>query len=102
MGTHQFDVMVIGEGQSGLQTARYLSEAGLSVALFDENSEIGKDVVCSGVISKEAFFRYDLPEEAVIGRLQHAELFCDLRPGEMAALADLVEPVFRRLLRDGS
>jgi len=75
LGTHRFDVMVIGGGPSGLQTASYLSEAGLSVALFDENSEIGKDVVCSGVVSKEAFSRYDLPEEAVIGRLQHAELF---------------------------
>jgi LmbE family N-acetylglucosaminyl deacetylase len=31
--------------------------------------------------------------------VQHAELFCDLRPGEMVAVADLVEPVYQRLLR---
>lgn len=72
-----------------------LSEAGLSVALFDENSEIGKDVVCSGVVSKEAFSAYDLPEEAVIGRLQHAELFSPGRiripyshPEEAAVVVD--------------
>ncbi|MEZ5964835.1 MAG: PIG-L family deacetylase [Planctomycetota bacterium] len=33
--------------------------------------------------------------------VQHAELFCDLRPSELQAVADLVEPVYRRLLRDG-
>lgn len=32
--------------------------------------------------------------------VQHAELFCDLRPHELQPLADLVEPVYRRLLRD--
>ena len=32
--------------------------------------------------------------------VQHAELFCDLKPGELQATCDAVEPVFRRLLRD--
>lgn len=32
--------------------------------------------------------------------VQHAELFCDLKPSELQATADLVEPVYRRLLRD--
>lgn len=30
--------------------------------------------------------------------VQHAELFCDVRPADLAALADLVEPVYRRLV----
>lgn len=33
--------------------------------------------------------------------VQHAELFCDLAPPELQVIADLVEPVYRRLLRDG-
>jgi geranylgeranyl reductase family protein len=71
----QFDVIVVGGGPSGLYTASFLADYGLSIALFEEDSEIGKDVVCSGVISKEAFSRYDLPEEAIVGRLKEAELF---------------------------
>ncbi|MDA2921044.1 NAD(P)/FAD-dependent oxidoreductase [Desulfobacterota bacterium AH_259_B03_O07] len=52
-----------------------LADSGLSVALFERDSEIGKDIVCSGVISKEAFSRYDLPHEAIVGRLKEADLF---------------------------
>jgi LmbE family N-acetylglucosaminyl deacetylase len=34
--------------------------------------------------------------------VQHAELFCDLQPSELAATCDAVEAVFRRLLQDGN
>ncbi|HEX9665655.1 MAG TPA: NAD(P)/FAD-dependent oxidoreductase [Thermodesulfobacteriota bacterium] len=70
-----FDVIVVGGGPSGLLIASILAETGFSVALFDQNSEIGKDVVCSGVMSKEAFSRYDLPRQAIVGRLKEADLF---------------------------
>jgi digeranylgeranylglycerophospholipid reductase len=77
-GCRWFDVIVIGGGPSGLHVASLLSDSGLSVALFEEHSEIGKDVVCSGVVSKEAFLRYDLPREAIVGKIKEAEL---LSPG---------------------
>jgi LmbE family N-acetylglucosaminyl deacetylase len=32
--------------------------------------------------------------------VQHAELFCDLRPAELAATRERVEPVYRALLKD--
>lgn len=32
--------------------------------------------------------------------IQYAELFADLLPGELAEVADLVEPLYRRLLKD--
>ena len=55
-----FDTIIIGGGPSGLQTANFLSSLNLNVALFERDSEIGEEVVCSGVISREAFDRFDL------------------------------------------
>ena len=52
------DVLIIGGGPSGLFTAKLLSQSGLKTILVEKDSEIGRDVVCSGVISKEAFLRY--------------------------------------------
>jgi len=74
-GSRWFDVIVVGGGPSGLHTANLLSDYGLSVVLFEEHSEIGKGVVCSGVVSKEAFLRYDLPKESIVGQIKDAELF---------------------------
>jgi digeranylgeranylglycerophospholipid reductase len=65
----------VGGGPSGLQTASILAGSGFNVALFEQNSEIGRDVVCSGVISKEAFSRYDLSHESIVARLKQADLF---------------------------
>lgn len=70
-----YDVIIAGGGPSGLHTASFLADYGFKVALFEKSSDIGKDVVCSGVISKEAFSRYDLPEEAIVGRLKEADVF---------------------------
>ncbi|MGH7885073.1 MAG: NAD(P)/FAD-dependent oxidoreductase [Thermodesulfobacteriota bacterium] len=71
---NNYDVVVVGGGPSGLQTAGLLCEKGFSVALFDKEPSIGDNVVCSGVISKEAFRRYDLPADSIVGRLKEAVL----------------------------
>ncbi len=77
-GSRWFDVIVVGGGPSGLHAASLLSDFGLNVIIFEEHSEIGKNVVCSGVVSKEAFLRFDLPKESIVGQIKDAEL---LSPG---------------------
>ena len=72
---HDFDTIIIGGGPSGLQTAHFLSQNKLNVALFEKDPCIGMDVVCSGVLSKEAFQRFDLPTDSINGCLKEAELY---------------------------
>lgn len=67
-------MLVIGGGPSGLFTSSLLAEKGYSVALFDKESAIGERVVCSGVVSREAFERYNLPVNSIVGKLREALL----------------------------
>lgn len=72
---YDFDTIIIGGGPSGLQTAHFLADSNLKVALFEKDPSIGMEVVCSGVISREAFARFDLPRGSIKGRLKEAELY---------------------------
>lgn len=67
----QYDVAVIGAGPIGSYTAYQLADKGFSVCMFDAKKEIGKDVICAGVISKRAFTRYDLPTDSILSRIHH-------------------------------
>ncbi len=71
---YDFDVIIIGGGPSGLLAADVLSQHGTEVAVLEQCGEIGKDVVCSGVLSKEAFRRYNLPKNSIVGDLKEVEL----------------------------
>ena len=55
------DVIVIGGGPSGLNSASLLAEKGLDVLLLEKKKEIGHKVICTGIIGREAFERFDLP-----------------------------------------
>lgn len=70
-----FDVIVVGAGPVGSYTARRLTEEGLEVALLEEDEEVGKDVICTGIIGKESFDEFDLPKIAVISNIKSVCFF---------------------------
>ncbi|MGD0782544.1 MAG: NAD(P)/FAD-dependent oxidoreductase [Candidatus Aminicenantales bacterium] len=61
-----FDAAVVGGGPSGLQTARLLAERGLRAVVFEKKSEIGADVVCTGIVGREIFHEFGLPEHSLL------------------------------------
>ncbi len=62
----EHDVVVVGGGPSGLNSARRLSEKGLDVVVLEKKNEIGKDVVCTGIVGKEAFDKFDLAHNSIL------------------------------------
>jgi digeranylgeranylglycerophospholipid reductase len=71
----RYDVVVVGAGPVGSYTAYQLADKGFRVCLIDEKAKIGDNVLCAGVIGKEAFKRYDLPSESIVARINTVSFF---------------------------
>jgi geranylgeranyl reductase family protein len=69
------DVVIVGAGPAGSHLARCLAKEGLDVLILEEHSEAGDGVICSGIIGREAYDRFSLPEEATIGSLQRVRFY---------------------------
>jgi geranylgeranyl reductase family protein len=69
------DVIIVGGGHVGLYTAFELARQGLRVRLLDQKHAIGERIVCTGIIGEEAFRRFDLPQDTVLGEIQRVRFF---------------------------
>jgi len=67
------DVLVIGGGPSGLRVAGRLAGKGLDVRVLEKKAAVGQNVVCTGIVGKEAFGRFGLDSGPVIQEI------CDVR-----------------------
>ncbi|MDD8026460.1 MAG: NAD(P)/FAD-dependent oxidoreductase [Acidobacteriota bacterium] len=69
-GAMNCDVAVVGGGPSGLQTARLLASGGLRVVLLEAKPAVGADVICTGIVGREIFSEFDLPDGSVLRDLR--------------------------------
>jgi len=72
---HKYDVVIIGAGPVGIYTSIKLAEKGFRILVLEEDKEIGKPKFCTGLISKEAFSRFNLSCEAIENEFKSALIF---------------------------
>jgi len=86
------EVVVVGAGPAGATAARCLAEAGREVALLDENEGPRTDIVCTGIVGREAFETLALPRGAVTDVVRRAWFFS---PGGQAVPYEPTRPLAR-------
>jgi len=60
-----YDVVVVGAGLAGLETARRLGERGLRVLLADAKASVDRAVHTTGIFVRRTLEDFDLPEECL-------------------------------------
>lgn len=72
------DVIIIGAGPSGLNTARLLAAGGLDVVVLEKKKSVGSNIVCTGIVGNDTFSRFKLPQDSIVNRIQAVDLFSPL------------------------
>jgi flavin-dependent dehydrogenase len=67
--SNSYDVIIVGGGPIGSYTGYQLADKGFSVCILDQKTNVGKDILCTGIVSKEAFKRFDLPTDSILSRI---------------------------------
>jgi geranylgeranyl reductase family protein len=74
----KYDIVIIGAGPVGIYASIRLAEGGFRVLVIEEDAQIGRPRFCTGLISKEAFDRFDLPRESIENEFYSAWVFSPL------------------------
>ena len=70
MAKRKYDVIVIGAGPSGLNAASLVAQKGYSVLVLEAKREVGKNVVCTGILGRETFERFGFSRDSLINDVQ--------------------------------
>lgn len=63
------DVIVVGGGPSGLNLARRLADNNRDVLVLERKKKIGENIVCTGIVGKEIFDKYQLTRDCILREL---------------------------------
>ncbi len=77
-GAPMEDAIIVGGGHVGLYTASQLAQRGFRTLLLDQKKAIGERIVCTGIIGPEAFQRFDLPKDTILGKIRKVRFFSPL------------------------
>lgn len=69
------DVIVIGAGPAGSRTAQRLAGKGYDVMLIERRTELGGSVCCTGIISWDAFTRFEIDPVIALREFNGATLY---------------------------
>ncbi|MEW6068082.1 MAG: NAD(P)/FAD-dependent oxidoreductase [Nitrospirota bacterium] len=72
--TKSYDVIIVGAGPSGLNAAGCLTENGHKVLTLEAKDEVGKDIICGGVVGKEVFDKFNISHESVLREINTAQM----------------------------
>ena len=68
-----YDIIIVGAGPSGSQTAYRLAQRGYRVAVFEAKRAIGSKVCCTGIISRECFELFAPDDNVVLRKTSSAK-----------------------------
>src|SRR3989454_4420031 len=102
----RYDVVVIGAGLAGLQTACLLGERGLRVLLVDRKSALDQSIHTTGIFVRRTLEDFDLPEDCLGPPVRDVTLYSPARRA-LSLSSEHAEfrlgrmgPLYRHLLQD--
>src|SRR5882672_2335051 len=75
----RYDVVVVGAGLAGLQTARLLGERGVHVLLVDRKSSLDQAIHTTGIFVRRTLEDFALPEDCLGPPVRHVRLYSPAR-----------------------
>jgi len=92
----KFDSIVVGGSISGLLCAREISKSGLSVAVLEEDYEIGTPEHCGGLVSLDGLKKLGIipSSKAILNEVNKAKIVSSTKGFEVSTNRGEIEKVF--------
>jgi digeranylgeranylglycerophospholipid reductase len=100
-----FDVLIVGGGPVGSQTAFQLAGMGYTTAVIEEKTDHAEPVCCTGIISEECFRAFEITPKVVFRHVNSASVYSPsgkrlrlARPASQAVVID--RPAFNAFMTE--